>query len=267
MSRKTLLGFALGAALAAVPAPAGAQRVAPGLGLHVFFDVGVIHSGMEAPRLPDGYRARFQPPGGPMTTTAGWSRGAYHIGVLAEPALSIGRVAIGLPVFYYLPVSDSLHATRLQWWDEVTLQSLSVTRTSPAFGVSLRVDTALGGFAVRGTLQAYEVTLDDHAGRDCVGCRNSSYVIASTVMDRGWGWRLALRYRPDWRHGSFGVFATRDGADLVTAGVNYEIDVVDLPGRPRRNGEQPQLVLALMDFGLACVGTFFLAVLVAALVS
>lgn len=63
-----------------------------------------------------------------------------------------------------------------------------VRNLSPRVGLEI----AKGRFSITPSVQHFRLVARDYAGEDCVGCRNTSSVIASTQLESGISPRLAM---------------------------------------------------------------------------
>jgi hypothetical protein len=190
-------------------------------------------------QLPLGWQSRFEPASRTMATSHNTNKFFLEMAFEAEPRVFVGRWEIGFPVGY-APVGMAnlrnygprklLTRTQLFWWDIVTLQERAVRRTSPSVGISL----TRGWLEVRPSVQRYEASTADFAGKDCIGCVNSSYEISRTVTSEGWLPRgeIFLRFAPATAlaradpYGAVGVFVEKVGGLAWNYGVRIKLSAV-----------------------------------------
>ena len=102
------------------------------------------------------------------------------------------------------------------------LHATAVQKASPAIGLSVQ----RGRLLVQAGVQAYRIIGEDFAGKDCEGCVNSSYLLATQEFSRGTGYRIDALFQADASHGAgsgIGVFYERDGPHVWQAGARLRV--------------------------------------------
>jgi hypothetical protein len=81
---------------------------------------------------------------------------------------------------YYLG-QRGVSGTYLRWWNTVMVNDVVVRDRSPRVGLEI----GKGRFSITPSVQHFRLVARDYAGEDCVGCRITSSVIASTQLESG----------------------------------------------------------------------------------
>ncbi len=184
-------------------------------------------------KLPENWQSRFIPRGGNMNTNERSSTINLDLGLNIEPIWELSSYKIGLPIFYYASVWDgneilslerTVGYTTVNWWDEVTVLSIKLKKTTPAVGVSIYK----GRWKLQYAIQGYKLYYQDYRGEDRYGARNTSHSIGTRGIEDGTCHRLDLSYTPKDFNTSIGVFYERVGSNVWSTGVVFNFFICNL---------------------------------------
>jgi hypothetical protein len=112
-------------------------------------------------------------------------------------------------LYYPGGIDQRMSVTKVEWWNVVTLQTISLRRT-PALGMLVIADAPKHQqFRLHATAFYYSLARLDYRGVDRYGDVNYSVVDDRTVLRCGLGFGLGFDFRPPWTDedlGRFGVF-------------------------------------------------------------
>ncbi len=168
-----------------------------------------------------------RPPSNSDLYTVGSLTAGIDVGLAAK--FRFGKFDIGPSVTFPLAETDFVKGLEAAWWDPVTVESLSVSK-SPSLGLS--ADYSFGHYEelfieASFSVHNYNIVKTDYRGVDVIGGVNYSKTLRKDTIEKGLGWKasallyLGARFHPNI---GFGLSVEKDGDLTKTEGiVNFRL--------------------------------------------
>ena len=149
---------------------------------------------------PANWQERYQPPGGSMQLERDDFAFFWDAGPVAELPVPIGGSwEVDLVLSYYvtvagrgergsLTIKKTVAVTTVDWWNDVSLLEVKLTKTTPAIGFGLRSER----WRLQFDVQRYRLSIQEFRGIDRPGRPNTADVTRERVVGTGLGFRVGV---------------------------------------------------------------------------